>query len=96
MFGSIGEWLLIHVYLITEVHFLFVESYGFFTYILAKKLRMIVISVGYRLSPEHLYPGPFDDCWKTTEYIFKNAKSLKIDTNRIVLCGDSAGNGYLI
>jgi acetyl esterase len=89
VFGSIGEYYAS----IREQKMisLLTDSYDYFTYIMAKKLGMIVISVGYRLSPEHLYPIPIDDCWNATQYIFRNAQDLKIDCNRMVLCGDSAG-----
>jgi acetyl esterase len=89
VFGSIGEFYA--SIRKQKIISLFTDSYDYFTYTMAKKLGMIVISVGYRLSPEHLYPIPIDDSWNATQYIFRNAQDLKIDCNRVVLCGDSAG-----
>lgn len=45
----------------------------------------------YRLAPEHKYPTPIDDCWIVTRYIMENPNEFKIDVDRIVLVGDSAG-----
>jgi acetyl esterase len=50
------------------------------------------IYLRYRLSPEHTYPIPINDCWAATDYIMNNADGLNIDANRIFMIGDSAGN----
>ncbi|MFA5488780.1 MAG: alpha/beta hydrolase [Candidimonas sp.] len=51
----------------------------------------VVISVGYRLAPEHVFPAAFNDSYGVLEWAHANAKELGIDTNKIVLAGDSAG-----
>ena len=50
-----------------------------------------VISVDYRMAPEHPYPVPFEDAYFATEWISTNAKELEIDQNKIAVGGDSAG-----
>lgn len=50
-----------------------------------------LVSVDYRLAPEHKFPVGFDDCCDITEWIAGSAGSLGIDPSKIVLAGDSAG-----
>ena len=59
--------------------------------LLANRTRSVVISVGYRLSPEYKFPGPVEDCYAATEWAASNAKRLGADEERLVVCGDSAG-----
>lgn len=58
---------------------------------LARDGEMIVISVDYRLAPEHKFPAAVDDAIAATKWVSANAKSLGIDANRISVGGDSAG-----
>lgn len=50
-----------------------------------------VISVDYRLSPEHKYPAALEDAELAVEWIFKNAQALGLDASRAGIGGDSAG-----
>lgn len=50
-----------------------------------------VLSVGYRLAPEHPYPAGLDDAVASVHWAVAQADALGIDSGRIVLCGDSAG-----
>ena len=50
-----------------------------------------VISVFYQKAPEHPFPIPFDDCYETLEWVYKNSDSLGINKSQIGVGGDSAG-----
>ncbi|KAF9891532.1 hypothetical protein FE257_003999 [Aspergillus nanangensis] len=52
-----------------------------------------ILSIDYRLSPEHPYPGPLEDCWISLRWIQNHAAELNIDPNRIAIMGESAGGG---
>ncbi|CAF4764426.1 unnamed protein product [Rotaria sp. Silwood1] len=70
-----------------------VETHHPITRRLALMTGFIVISVEYRLAPEHPFPAGLDDCMKVTQYILdsNNAEKLNIDSKRIAISGDSAG-----
>lgn len=52
---------------------------------------IIVVSVDYRLAPEHKFPAGLDDTIAVVEWIAKNGKAWGIDTARLAIGGDSAG-----
>lgn len=58
---------------------------------LALKADAQVLSVDYRLAPEHPFPAAVHDAWDTTVWAARNAASIGVDPNRIVVAGDSAG-----
>ena len=58
---------------------------------LADHGELIVISVDYRLAPEHKFPAAVDDAVAATTWIATNAVSLGIDPRRLHVGGDSAG-----
>jgi acetyl esterase len=50
-----------------------------------------VVSVGYRLAPEHPFPAALDDALAAVTYIGMHAPDFGIDPSRLGICGDSAG-----
>lgn len=62
---------------------------------LAKLTNAVVVSVDYRLAPEHPYPAAIDDCEVALAWMRSRAVELGIDVTRIVLMGDSAGAGII-
>ncbi len=58
---------------------------------LAHEGQLVVISVDYRLAPEHKFPAAVDDAIAATDWIAANAATLGIDTSRLMVGGDSAG-----
>jgi acetyl esterase len=57
----------------------------------AAQVRAVVVSVDYRLAPEHRAPTAAHDCVDATSWVAQRADVLRADTSRIGLCGDSAG-----
>lgn len=53
-----------------------------------------VISVDYRLTPEHPWPAGFDDCYAVLEWAAAAGREIGIDPARLVIGGDSAGGRY--
>jgi acetyl esterase len=50
-----------------------------------------VLSVGYRLAPEHRFPSAVEDAWDAVQWLVTEGRSLGLDTGRLALGGDSAG-----
>jgi acetyl esterase len=68
-----------------------VETHDLIAAALSEVTRCRLISIEYRLAPEHQFPAAVEDAIAATEFVSRNAASLGIDPARLVVGGDSAG-----
>ena len=61
---------------------------------LANRAGVIMVSVDYRLSPDHKFPVPFDDSYVATAWAAANAASFGGDPSRVAVAGMSAGGNH--
>jgi len=60
---------------------------------IASDVGAVVVSVEYRLAPEHPFPAPLDDCYAALVWVHSAAEELGIDADRVAVYGGSAGGG---
>jgi acetyl esterase/lipase len=60
---------------------------------MAINTRAVVVSVDYRLAPEHPYPAALHDCSAALTFLHDEAEALGVDPHRVALAGTSAGGG---
>jgi acetyl esterase/lipase len=59
---------------------------------MCERAKCVVVSVDYRLAPEHPYPAGVEDAIESLQWVVKNGKTeLNIDTSRIAVGGSSSG-----
>lgn len=58
---------------------------------LARESGHAVLSIDYRLAPEHRYPAAAEDCYDATCWAAQNSEALGLSSKRIAVAGDSAG-----
>jgi len=70
-----------------------IETHDTVCRILAHEIGCRLVSVEYRLAPEHKFPAAVTDCLAATAWVIDNAVALDILPERIAVGGDSAGGG---
>jgi len=63
---------------------------------ICEQVGAVVVSVEYRLAPEHPHPAPVEDCYAGLVWMAKNAAELGFDPDRLGIYGASAGGGLTI
>lgn len=67
------------------------DSHDGVTRFLANHARMLVISVDYRLAPEHRFPAAVEDAWASVAWAREQAADVGCDAARLAVAGDSSG-----
>lgn len=64
--------------------------------LICEQVGAVVVSVKYRLAPEHPYPAAVEDCYAGLEWLSKNVAELGVDAERLAIYGASAGGGLTL
>jgi acetyl esterase/lipase len=64
--------------------------------LICDQVGAVVVSVEYRLSPEHPHPAPVEDCYAGLQWMAAHADELGFDADRLAVYGGSAGGGLAI
>jgi len=67
------------------------DAYDPYCRALATEAGVVVVSVDYRLAPEHKFPAGLEDCLAATEWVLDHLQELGGDSSQVIVGGDSAG-----
>jgi acetyl esterase len=67
------------------------DTQDHFARVVATRSRTVVVSVGYRLAPQHRFPAAVEDAYAALEWAGQHAGTFGADPRRIALSGESAG-----
>lgn len=68
-----------------------IDSHDILCRELSRQSGCAVVSLGYRLAPEHRFPTAANDAWDAVQWLVEQGGELRLDTSRLALGGDSAG-----
>ncbi|HEV8420229.1 MAG TPA: alpha/beta hydrolase [Actinomycetota bacterium] len=68
-----------------------IEAYDGLCRALASASRAVLVTVAFRLAPEHRFPAGLQDCYSVTEWVHANHAELRGDPARLAVAGDSSG-----
>ena len=63
---------------------------------LAEQVGAVVVSVAYRMGPEHKFPIAHNDSFAAYQWVVKNTASIKGDAKKIAVVGESAGGNLAV
>ena len=67
------------------------DGYDNLCRLLARRSECLVVSIDYRLAPEHPWPAALEDAYAATDWLASNAEQFSGDGGRLAVAGDSAG-----
>lgn len=68
-----------------------IETHDTMCRLLAREARAAVISVDYRLAPEHRFPVAVEECVFACDWLVEHGAEIRVDTTQLAVGGDSAG-----
>jgi acetyl esterase len=73
-----------------------IDVYDASAKVLADQVGAVVVSVAYRLAPEHKFPTAHNDSFSAYQWVLKNAGLIKGDPKKIAVVGESAGGNLAV